>query len=58
METATALCQQNAGSEPYASYQLTNFIDDAVRKAFVSPKIIALYFLPITKGQKIFKCIK
>ena len=37
METALYFRSRRWRSEPYASYQLTNFVDDAVRNAFTSP---------------------
>ena len=44
--------------EPYASYQLTNFIDYAVRRAFPSPVDDSIIFLQIITGQKTFRCTK
>ena len=54
----SALSQQNAGSEPYASYQLTNFIDDAVRKAFASPKDDSIIFFADHQGTENFQMYK
>ena len=36
--------------EPYASYQLTNFIDDAVRNAFTSPVDNSIIFFADHQG--------
>ena len=54
----SALCQESAGSEPYASFQLTNFIGDAVRKAFASPKDDSIIFFADHQGTENFQMYK
>ena len=46
------LIQEDGGSEPYASYQLTNFIDDAVRNAFTSPVDNSIIFFADHQGTE------
>ena len=54
----SALSQESAGSEPYASFQLTNFIGDAVRKAFASPKDDSIIFFADHQGTENFQMYK
>jgi hypothetical protein len=46
---------QDGGREPYASYQLTNFIDDAVRNAFTSPVDNSIIFFADHQGTENFQ---
>ena len=48
------LIQKDGCSEPYASYQLTNFIDDAVRNAFTSPLDNSIIFFADHQGTENF----
>src|SRR3712207_1981435 len=48
------LSQEYAG-EPYASYQLTNFIDEAVRYAFTSPLDNGIVFFADYQGTENFQ---
>ena len=47
--------QEDGGSEPYASYQLTNFIDDAVRNVFTSPLDKSIIFFADHQGTENFQ---
>ena len=49
------LIQKDGCSEPYASYQLTNFIDDAVRNAFTSPLDNSIIFFADHQGTENFQ---
>jgi len=52
------LIQEGGCSEPYASYQLTNFIDDAVRNAFTSPLVNSIIFFADHQGTENFQSKK
>ena len=49
------LIQKDGCSEPYASYQLTNFIDDAIRNAFTSPLDNSIIFFADHQGTENFQ---
>ena len=48
----------SSDGEPYASYQLTNFIDDAVRHVFPSPVDNSIIFFADNQGAENFQIYK
>jgi hypothetical protein len=44
--------------EPYASYRLTNFIDEAIRNVFPSPVDNSIIFFAENPSQKTFRFTK